>query len=321
MTRKCWSKSRRPTIAFRCLRSWLWLLAWEGKYKTKGTYEHADRYSLQVVWSAIFSNGTVSHDPGLIVPIWLTAPKLYLRALELPETLAILVWALPALCGCFVQPFVGACSDLATHAWGRRRPYILVGAVGVTLSILTLAWAGSLGHVTATILPQAKLEHAATLLTAAYAILSICTLSLALQPLQVALRAIMLDQCPAQQQLRAQSWATRLSGIGQILGSAAGLLYFPSGDSIGQIATFRIISVVSILAVNITVALTCLGVQEIPVRQTPRKKSNRLWFLHVVRNLAQTFTRTSQSIRRIFLIQVLAWMGWFSFLFYNTRFV
>ena len=272
-----------------------------------------------MVWSAIFTNGTVSKSPSFIGSGRLTALKLYLVALGLPDTLTVLVWAIPATCGCFVQPFVGACSDLSTHAWGRRRPYIVFGAVGVTFSILLLAWAGGLGHLTATVLSNTKVEETSTIFTAAYAVFSICTLSLALQPLQVALRAIMLDQCPAEQQLHAQSWATRLSGIGQILGSAAGLLYFPSTDSTGQIATFRIISMVAILAVNISVALTCLGVEEHPVRPKLQTKTDRLWFFCVVRNLARTFTMTSQPIRRIFLIQLLAWMGWFGFLFYNTR--
>ena len=196
----------------------------------------------------------------------------------------------------------------------------MVGAVGVTFSILLLAWAGSLGHLSASVLSNTEDEDTSTTFTGGFAVLSICTLSLALQPLQVALRAIMLDQCPAEQQLHAQSWATRLSGMGQIIGSAAGLLYLPSSDSTGEIATFRIISVVAILAVSTSAALTCLGVEEHSAHPKLQTRADWLWFFGVAWNLARTFTRTSPAIRRVFLIQVLAWMGWYGFLFYNTRY-
>jgi hypothetical protein len=31
------------------------------------------------------------------------------------------------------------------------------------------------------------------------------------------------------------------------------------------------------------------------------------------------FRRTSYSIRSVFFIRFISWVGWFSFLFYNTR--
>ncbi len=43
-----------------------------------------------------------------------------------------------------VQPIAGAMSDRPRFAWGKRRPYILAGALLVVLLLMTLGWANSL---------------------------------------------------------------------------------------------------------------------------------------------------------------------------------
>jgi solute carrier family 45 protein 1/2/4 len=130
------------------------------------------------------------------------------------------------------------------------------------VSIISLAWAGVTGHWAAALFFPAERIEAAGTITRICAVLSICMLGLAVQPLQCGLRALVLDLCPAEQQVRAQAWAVRFSGMGQILGCAAGVLGVPSTSSLGGLWTFRILSVVAILAVNITAIVTCLGVQE-----------------------------------------------------------
>jgi solute carrier family 45 protein 1/2/4 len=119
--------------------------------------------------------------------------------------------------------------------------------------------------------------------------------------------------------MQAQSWATRLSGLGQIFGSLAGLSYVPGGDSLGEITTFRIIAVASIFAVDITVAITCMGVGETTVDPAQHQTVTSFSVFAVIRKLLIAFRRTSYSIRSVFFIRFVSWVGWFSFLFYNTR--
>jgi len=49
-----------------------------------------------------------------------------------------LVWALPPLIGFFVTPILGSLSDRCNLSWGRRRPFILVLAIGILTGAVTL---------------------------------------------------------------------------------------------------------------------------------------------------------------------------------------
>jgi solute carrier family 45 protein 1/2/4 len=51
-----------------------------------------------------------------------------------------LVWIAGPLTGVLVQPYVGIKSDRCQIKWGRRRPFILGGALATIFSIMVLAW-------------------------------------------------------------------------------------------------------------------------------------------------------------------------------------
>ena len=58
-------------------------------------------------------------------------------------------WILPPLMGMVVQPFIGKWSDRTWCRWGRRKPYLLVGALVAVLVMVFLPNAGSLNLSTA----------------------------------------------------------------------------------------------------------------------------------------------------------------------------
>jgi solute carrier family 45 protein 1/2/4 len=51
-----------------------------------------------------------------------------------------LVWIAGPLTGVLVQPYIGIKSDRCQIRWGRRRPFILGGALATIISIMILAW-------------------------------------------------------------------------------------------------------------------------------------------------------------------------------------
>lgn len=65
----------------------------------------------------------------------------YLISLGLNKALLALVWIAGPLSGVLVQPYVGLKSDRSRSKYGKRRPYIVGGAVATMLSLMILAWA------------------------------------------------------------------------------------------------------------------------------------------------------------------------------------
>lgn len=78
---------------------------------------------LQIAWSVELSNGSP-----------------YLLSLGLSKSLMALVWIAGPLSGTLVQPYVGMLSDNCRISWGKRKPFMLVGAAATIVSLMILAW-------------------------------------------------------------------------------------------------------------------------------------------------------------------------------------
>lgn len=78
---------------------------------------------LQIAWSVELSNGTP-----------------FLVSLGLSKSLMALVWIAGPITGALVQPYVGMLSDQCRVSWGKRKPFMVGGAVATMISLMVLAW-------------------------------------------------------------------------------------------------------------------------------------------------------------------------------------
>lgn len=78
---------------------------------------------LQIAWSVQMSSGSP-----------------FLLSLGMSKSLLAVVWMAGPLAGLFVQPYVGIRSDNCRLSWGKRRPFMAIGALGTALSFLALSW-------------------------------------------------------------------------------------------------------------------------------------------------------------------------------------
>lgn len=69
----------------------------------------------------------------------------YVQELGIPHAWASLIWLCGPVSGFFVQPLVGHMSDRCQSRLGRRRPFIIVGATAIILSVLIIAFAADIG--------------------------------------------------------------------------------------------------------------------------------------------------------------------------------
>lgn len=69
----------------------------------------------------------------------------YVQELGIPHAWASVIWLCGPLSGLLVQPLVGLSSDRCTSRFGRRRPFIVVGAVLIAVSVLIIGYSADIG--------------------------------------------------------------------------------------------------------------------------------------------------------------------------------
>ena len=84
---------------------------------------------LQMSWSVETSNGSP-----------------FLLSLGMSKSLLALVWIAGPLGGVLVQPYIGIRSDNCRVSWGKRRPFMVVGATATAVSFLALACSKEIVH-------------------------------------------------------------------------------------------------------------------------------------------------------------------------------
>lgn len=69
----------------------------------------------------------------------------YVQELGIPHAWASVIWLCGPLSGLLVQPLVGLMSDRSTSRFGRRRPFILVGALSIVVAVLIIGHSADIG--------------------------------------------------------------------------------------------------------------------------------------------------------------------------------
>lgn len=120
-----------------------------------------------------------------------------------PHTLSFF-WVLPPLMGMIVQPIVGAMSDKTWCRWGRRKPYLYVGAIVAIIVMALLPNAGSLNLTV-----KAALAFGALML-----MLLDTSINMAMQPFKM----MVGDMVNEEQKTKAYSIQSLLCNAGSLVG-------------------------------------------------------------------------------------------------------
>lgn len=120
-----------------------------------------------------------------------------------PHTLSFF-WVLPPLMGMIVQPIVGAMSDKTWCKWGRRKPYLYVGAI---VAIIVMALLPNSGSFNLTV--KAALAFGAVML-----MLLDTSINMAMQPFKM----MVGDMVNEEQKTKAYSIQSLLCNAGSLVG-------------------------------------------------------------------------------------------------------
>lgn len=256
---------------------------------------------------------------------------MHLRSLGLSKSQTAITFLAGPISGIFVQPLFGLWSDRCQLSWGRRRPFIATGGIIIIASLLGLAWTKSLVNLFFSIV-QGQLDedhdadtHYSTTLTMANT-LTFC-LYFAIQPVQVGIRALIIDVCPTHQQQAANAWVVRVSGVAIALGYLSAFLDLPQYLPLFGDTQFKNLSVLACLSLSVTLLLCCVYVvednqqREIPMRSDTDYTTNKLIWKMLIQKTRRLFNEVAsipKQIANIYMVQFFAWIGWYPYLLYVT---
>ncbi|KAL7798128.1 major facilitator superfamily domain-containing protein [Trichoderma ceciliae] len=258
---------------------------------------------LQIAWSVELSNGSP-----------------YLLSLGLSKSLMALVWIAGPLTGTLVQPYVGMLSDNCRLSWGKRKPFMLGGAAATIVGLLFLAWTKEIVSGVSGLFGADLESHGVKTSIIVTAVIGVYLLDFAINTVQAALRAFIVDCGPAHQQEAANAMASRMTGIGNIIGYIAGYVNLTTPLWFLGNTQFKILCAIASLALGSTVILSASLIRERDpwLDGPPQKKQSVFLFFFT---LFKSIKRLPPQIKRVCQVQFFGWVGFFPLLFYTSSYI
>ncbi|KAI9704699.1 MAG: hypothetical protein M1820_005447 [Bogoriella megaspora] len=259
---------------------------------------------LQIAWAVELSNGSP-----------------FLLGLGLSKSLLALVWIAGPLSGTLVQPYVGIKSDRCRISWGKRKPFMIGGAIATSISLLALSWTRNIVGGFLSLFGADPTSRGVQVTGIVWAVIFIYVLDFSINVIQAAIRAFIVDCASTHQQDDANAWAVKTTGVGNIVGYLFGYANLPKYLPFLGDTQFKCLCAISILAMLGTLAISCVAIQE----RDPRSDGPLPPYQHGVvaffKSMSHSVRRLPTQISRVCQVQFFAWIGWFPFLFYITTYI
>lgn len=153
------------------------------------------------------------------------------------------------------------------------------------------------------------------------AVIMVYILDFSINVIQAGIRAFIVDNAPTHQQDAANAWASRVSGMGNIIGYLFGYANLPKYMWFFGNTQFKVLCVIASLGLSITLALTCSYISERDPRLEGAPAEEASGVLAFFKSLFRSIQRLPSQIKAVCVVQLAAWIGWFPFLFYITTYI
>ncbi|KAL8739343.1 MAG: hypothetical protein Q9181_000074 [Wetmoreana brouardii] len=135
------------------------------------------------------------------------------------------------------------------------------------------------------------------------------------------IRAFIVDNAPTHQQEDANAWAGVILGIGSVLGYLSGYVNLPKIMPFFGNTQFKVLSVITCIALGGTVFISCVFITERDPRHDGPPPTEELGVIAFFKQIYRSARRLSPQIRKVCEVQFFNWIGWFPFLFYITTYI
>ncbi|KAI9368768.1 Sodium/hydrogen exchanger family-domain-containing protein [Aspergillus egyptiacus] len=259
---------------------------------------------LQVVWSVELSSGSP-----------------YLLSLGMSKALLAFVWIAGPITGTLVQPYVGIRSDNCRISWGKRKPFMVVGGAVTILTLLALAWVKEAVGGVFKIFDGDPKSEGAQITTIAVATIMMWCLDFAINTVQAGIRCFIVDNAPSHQQESANAWASRMTGVGNIIGYILGYINLPKIFPFLGHTRFQILCALASMSLTVTLCISCLYIKERDPRLDGPPSSGGLGVVAFFRQVFKSIKHLPPQATKVCEVQIASWIGWFPFLFYATTYI
>ncbi|XP_043711586.1 sucrose transport protein SUC4-like [Telopea speciosissima] len=253
----------------------------------------------------------------------------YVQELGIPHAWASLVWLCGPLSGLLVQPLVGHMSDRCTSRFGRRRPFIIIGATSIVVAVLIIGHAADIGRL----LGDSKESRPRAIFTF---VLGFWLLDVANNVTQGPCRALLADLTGKDQRRAriANAYYSLFMAVGNVLGFATGsysgwftIFPFTVTSACGvNCANLKCAFFIAIAFIVFTTYVSISAAPELPLSSSNRfahsadERPNESYHAQeaFLWELFGTFRYLTRPIWIILIVTALTWIGWFPFLLFDT---
>ncbi|MBD5402598.1 SLC45 family MFS transporter [bacterium] len=217
-----------------------------------------------------------------------------------------LIWLAGPFTGMVVQPLIGALSDKTKSRFGRRRPYLLGGAIIASLALWLFPNSGNIANLFGNVPAWAGLLVAAILIWIIDACINIA---------QGPYRALIPDVVPKEQHSLANSYISLAIGLGSVIAAAtAPVLKYAFHYQMSIPAQF----IMAALAFSFAMIWTCMTIQErstldIDIEED-KKEEVGFW------QSMKEFFALSPEVSKICIMQFFTWIGMMCMMIFFTNF-
>lgn len=222
-----------------------------------------------------------------------------------------LIWLAGPFTGMVVQPLIGALSDKTKSRFGRRRPYLLGGAIIASLALWLFPNSGEIVNHIAQFL-HISLPAVAGLV---FAGIMIWIIDACINIAQGPYRALIPDVVPQEQHALANSYISLAIGLGSVVAAAtAPVLKIVFGYQMSIPAQF----IMAALAFTLAMTWTCLTIHERSTlnSETSDESVPQVGFWQSMKE----FFALSPEVSKICVMQFFTWIGMMCMMIFFTNF-
>ena len=224
-----------------------------------------------------------------------------------------LIWLAGPFSGMVVQPIIGVLSDNTKSRFGRRRPYLLGGAIITAIALWAFPHSAGISDIIGNIF-HFNMPAWGGLLIAA---LMIWVIDACINIAQGPYRSLVPDVVPREQHAQANSYISLAIGLGSVIAMiVAPALKFFFNYQMPITAQFAMAGLAFVLAM----LWTCITIKEKSSLKTSEDKKEEIVKQSFWQSLKEFFL-LSPEVKKICTMQFFTWIGMMCLLIYITPFV